>query len=271
MKVLLTGSTGFLGSYLKTFLEKTHNVFAPTHKELDLADPRAVETYLKQEYFDVVIHAAVAGRELVQSHDHNIVDQNLQMFFNLYSNKDHYNKFITFGSGAEFGLDRSIDNFSEDHLLECFPKESYGFSKNIIARTIRNTENFYNLRFFSCFHPSESDKRLLKKFIQSVKNRDPFFIDEDRYVDFIGLHDIALVIEAVLNGSITERDINVVYKDKVKVSELLVRYCELHSINSIYVQVRGRSNINYTGNGDKLEKFNIKLDGLDESLKKYLT
>ena len=269
MKILLTGSTGFLGSYLKSSLCNNHEVFSPTHSELDLSDPIEVEAYLKQEYFDVVIHSAVAGREQVQSQNHSIVDQNLQMFFNLYSNKTHYNRFITFGSGAEFGLDRNIENFTEDQLLSCFPKESYGFSKNIIARTILNTDNFYNLRLFSCFHETESDKRLLKKFIKSVEADKPFYIDKDRYVDFIGLHDVALVVDAVLANEITECDLNVVYANKFKVSDLLIRYCELHNINTNYVQVSGNSNINYTGDGSRIDLYGIKLTGLDAALKSY--
>ena len=269
MKILLTGSTGFLGSYLKTFLTSQHEIVAPTHKELDLSDPIAVGVYFTQEYFDVVIHSAVAGREQVQSNNHDIVDQNLQMFFNLYSNKHHYTKFISFGSGAEFGLDRDIDNFSEDQLLNYFPVESYGFSKNVIARTILNTENFHNLRLFSCFHNTESERRLLKKFIRHASNGNPLVIDKDRYVDFMGLHDVALVVDAVLRGIVTDNDINVVYQEKYKVSELLIKYCELHGINPAYVVVTGDSEVNYTGDGGKIKSYGIQLDGLEHSLKNY--
>ena len=208
--------------------------------ELDLLDIRLNEIYDKVDYF--------------------VISE---------SNKTHYNRFVTFGSGAEFGLDRNIENFTETQLLECFPKESYGFSKNIIARTILNTENFYNLRLFSCFHGTESDKRLLKKFIKSVEADEQFFIDKDRYVDFMGLHDVALVVNAVLSNEITERDLNVVYANKFKVSYLLIRYCELHSINTNYVQVSGNSDINYTGDGSRIDLYGIKLTGLDESLKNY--
>lgn len=269
MKLLLTGSTGFLGKHLHQHLLHNHEVMAPTHQELDLADPAAVESFLKQEYFDVVIHTAVTGREHVQDQNHSIVDQNLQMFFNLYSNKDHYKTFISFGSGAEFGLDKNINNFSENKLLECFPKESYGFSKNIIARTILNTENFYNLRLYSCFHDTEADKRLLKKFIKSVGGEDPFYIDNDRYVDFIGLDDVAIVVDAVLAGVISDRDLNVVYSEKLKVSELLLRYCELHDIDPNYVKISSKSNLNYTGDSTKIQNYNLDLLGLDKSLRKY--
>lgn len=269
MKLLLTGSTGFLGQHLHQHLSVNHDILAPTHRELDLADPIAVEAYLKQEYFDAVIHTAVAGREQVQDQNHSIVDQNLQMFFNLYSLRDHYTTFISFGSGAEFGLDRDIDQYSEDKLLECFPKESYGFSKNIIARTIRNTEHFYNLRLYSCFHDSESDKRLLKKFINSINNDQAFYIDNDRYVDFISLDDVAVVVDAVLAGVIIDRDLNVVYTDKIKVSELLTRYCQIHNIDPDYVKIASESDLNYTGDGTKIQKYDLGLLGLDKSLRKY--
>lgn len=66
-----------------------------------------------------------------------------------------------------------------------------------------------------------------------------------------------------------ELDLNVVYANKFKVSDLLIRYCELHSINTNYVQVSGNSDINYTGDGSRIDLYGIKLTGLDESLKNY--
>lgn len=85
----------------------------------------------------------------------------------------------------------------------------------------------------------------------------------------MGLHDVALVVDAVLHGIITDNDINVVYQEKYKVSELLIKYCELHGIDSTYVVVTGDSEVNYTGDGSKIKSYAIQLDGLERSLKNY--
>lgn len=271
MKILLTGSTGFLGRYFYTFFKDRYDVTALSHADLNLEDPVLVTEFLKNTYFDIVIHTAVAGRELVQSVDKNIADQNLQMFFNLYSNREHYGKFINFGSGAEFGLDRDIDLFHEDEIFNCFPKESYGFSKNIIARVIRNTDKFYNLRVFSCFDSSETDNRLLKKFLKSVEQGLVFTVDQDRYVDFISLTDLAKVTELVIQGKILNKDFNVVYKEKMLVSEMLKLFAAQHSIDSSFVNTTNTKGKSYTGNGELLDQYKISLDGLEKSLTNYQT
>ena len=271
MKILLTGSTGFLGRYFYTFFKDRYDVTALSHADLNLEDPILVTEFLKNTYFDIVIHTAVAGRELVQSVDKNIADKNLQMFFNLYSNREHYGRFINFGSGAEFGLDREIDLFHEDEIFTCFPKESYGFSKNIIARVIRNTDKFYNLRVFSCFDSSETSNRLLKKFLKSVELNQVFTVDQDRYVDFVSLTDLAKVTELVIQGKILNKDFNVVYKEKLLVSEMLKLFATQHGIDVGLVATTSTKGKSYTGNGELLDQYKISLDGLEKSLANYQT
>ncbi len=62
--MLLTGGSGRLGSELRTLLPE---IEAPTHTELDLAQPAAVAAYLQRSRPALVIHAAaytdVAGAE----------------------------------------------------------------------------------------------------------------------------------------------------------------------------------------------------------------
>ena len=59
MKILLTGSTGLVGSNLLVALEKSgHSVFAPRRDELDLLDFEKVLLYFSNVVPDIVIHAA---------------------------------------------------------------------------------------------------------------------------------------------------------------------------------------------------------------------
>jgi dTDP-4-dehydrorhamnose reductase len=267
MRILLTGGSGFVGRYLKQNLK--HDVIAPSSSQLNLLDVDQVTEFLKNHKFDAVIHTAVAGRESVYAIDNSIADKNLTMYFNLANNKELYKTLINFGSGAEFGLDKSIDNVKESEVRLATPKESYGFSKNIISRSIYSIENFYNLRIFSCVDSSEGDNRLIKKFKKTIESGTPFYLDKDRYVDFISLRDICIVVENVLEGKITDRDINLVYRNKLLVSELLDKYCNINNVDTASIIVTGRDEKNYTGNGELLASYDLPLEGLDATLADY--
>lgn len=269
MKMLITGGNGFIGSYLKKYLSVHHEITSPSSKELNLIDSNAVSNFFNNHKFDVVIHSAVRGRNSVMEKSNDACSEIITMFENLVQHQHCYHKLIHFGSGAEFGLEQTIDNAQEDDILTCYPHESYGLGKNIVARAIRVIPNFYNLRVFSCFDPSEIDIRLIAKFKKTVDAGQIFEIDQDRYVDFVSLQDIAIVVDAVLNNQITDNDMNIVYQNKSLVSDILYKYCEVNDVNVNHVKITGISDKNYTGNGDRLAKYNLKLEGIIPTLQRY--
>ena len=73
MKILVTGSNGFIGANIKEFFKNKFNVLAPKRESLNLLDSIQVENYLKN-FFDVVIHCGVTLTS---------VDENLKMYLNL--------------------------------------------------------------------------------------------------------------------------------------------------------------------------------------------
>ncbi|MEN9559155.1 MAG: dTDP-4-dehydrorhamnose reductase [Pseudomonadota bacterium] len=58
MKILLTGSTGQIGSALSQLLLPEHELIAPTRATLDLADLQAVSAFLNQQRFDLILNPA---------------------------------------------------------------------------------------------------------------------------------------------------------------------------------------------------------------------
>jgi dTDP-4-dehydrorhamnose reductase len=61
MKVLITGSTGFLGKNLAENLSGKYDLLLPGHKDLDLLNSEAVKKYLAEHLPDVLIHTAGVG------------------------------------------------------------------------------------------------------------------------------------------------------------------------------------------------------------------
>ena len=136
MRILITGANGYIGKTLHNALKDIHYVTAITRKEADLTKATELEDFFNRSpFFDVVLHCATAGAVSPRSEDWDIVDNNLKMYYNLEQNKRRYNRLIHFGSGAETYL----------------PGTPYGYSKKVIAKSILNKDNFYNLKIFGVF------------------------------------------------------------------------------------------------------------------------
>ena len=78
MKILVTGGSGMVGSELVKILP---NAVYPSSKDLNLTDPHSVETFLKKNKFDYVIHLAAHVGSLHDNIENSTLyfDQNILM------------------------------------------------------------------------------------------------------------------------------------------------------------------------------------------------
>lgn len=57
-KVLITGSSGFLGSRLALYLKDRYDLLVPSHSELNISREEAVKAYIEEHQPEVVLHCA---------------------------------------------------------------------------------------------------------------------------------------------------------------------------------------------------------------------
>ena len=264
MKVLITGGKGFVGSYLAKNL-RADNILAVGKEQLDLLNTEEVNNFFNKNTFDVVIHTALVGREQLFSTDPKYLDENLLMFKNLYNNRLKFNRFFNLGTAYEYDLSKDNRFIHEESLVNYLPNTSYGLAKNLIARVIKETDNFYNFRLFGVFHHTEKETRFFKK----LALQKTITISNDIYFDYISLDDLVGILKHFLYNTHSVRDINCVYHEKYRLSTLAKKFCDMHGLDSSKVIVENKGNNNLTGNGTKLMLIPIKLQGLEQGLSLY--
>lgn len=264
MRIGIVGANGFIGKYLTNrYVTAGHDVDAVTRQSFDIEYYYAVDSWLKNRNLDIVINCAVVGGgPSVAQVNNSTVRTNLNVFQNFYNSK-HIKRYINIGSGAEFDKKENLICTHEDTIFTAVPEDSYGYSKNVIARMCRQREEFYTLRLFGCFHHTESDQRMLKKVSKHV---DEDWIIEDKYFDMFGLEDFARVVDYYLSaGSV--KDVNCVYRDKSKLYDVVTSFTKYHNIDAKIVL--GPPGLSYSGNGAELENLNLNLLGLETSIERY--
>ena len=262
-KIAVIGGNGFVGSNLVSHMAKNNEVVSVTRSTIDLLDFDQVENFLKEHQFDVVINAAAVMTDADAIAD---TRNNLGIFMNFHQNRQYFKKFINLASGAEYDRTTNIEDAKEETIFNCLPKDSYGFGQNIKSRIAAETPGFYNLRIFNCFGKGEIKTRIFPKLLTDTL--DGFAISNDRYFDYFCIQDLCTVVEHFVNNTELVYDINCVYKNKYKISEVAKMFLTLHKIDKEII-IESASDNNYTGSGTKLAALELPLLGLVQGLKNY--
>ncbi len=196
MKILVTGSNGYIASRLIPHLEKVNKIVKTNKQNLDLKNEKDVDLFFaKNGFFDAVIHTAAEGGSRLKNDSSEMLDNNLNYYYNLLKNKSNYNKFIHFGSGAEV----------------CDSDSYYGLSKKTIRHSILEKDNFFNIRIFAVFDNNELPTRFIKRSINNYINKKPIEIHEDKKMDFFYMGDLISLIDFYLKCPKPPKEIDCSY------------------------------------------------------------
>ena len=267
MKILITGSSGFIGRNLVKALDQEHDVFAPSSKELDITNSYDVEKYLQNKYFDWVIHCAIKGGRRVKGDTPYDAYDNIKMFFNLMNNKDRFGKLINFASGAEFDRTSAINNKSS--LKSSYPTDPYGMSKNVVSRIIQGCRNCYNFRVYGVFGADEDDTRFIKSNVKRYKNAQNLEIHQQKAFDFFYIEDLITIMKYYINNPKypLDYDMDLVYQQKYKLTDIGNM---INNLSAYKVKVEAsdyREAPSYLGSNLGIP-LDIELVGLEEGIKR---
>jgi len=248
MKILITGGNGYLAKSITKSLWSKYHIIAPGRDELDLTDSKSVDRFFKDKYFDVVIHTAIKGAASPRDPDETISFWNLVMFYNLMSKKDHFNKLINIGSGAERYLSET----------------PYGHSKSIINKLVHKYDNFYTLRIYGVFSEDELETRFIKASINNVLQGNPIKIHQDKLMDFIYMPDLISIVEHYIVSKDLLKEVDCIYDDTVSLSNIAQQINNL-SINKVPINIEDPlPGQNYIGTYNDLP---IAYLGLEQGIK----
>ncbi len=232
-KILLTGGSGFIGRNILEELCKKYEISAPKHAELELADSGAVETYLKVNDFDIVIHAANIGGNRKTNGIGGICEKNLRSFFNIARCKGHFGRMIQLGSGAEYDKGRPLKLVKETDFDSFVPTDEFGFYKYLCSKYITKEEGITCIRIFGCYGKYEDyEVRFISNAICKAVFGLPITItNKNVFFSYLYAKDLAKILDRFIEKSPTQKFYNVAPDSPV----------DLLSIAKKVIQVSGKN------------------------------
>jgi GDP-L-fucose synthase len=273
MNVFITGSKGFIGKHLTEYLKLKYPgyiLFTPSSKELNLHKEREVDSYIKSNKIDIIVHLANRGGGRDTLDMKNVTEYNLRMFFNIAKHEKRVKKIISFGSGAEYCKHKPVIEAEEDDYLKEMPKDEYGFYKWITSRYIEKSENMVQLRVFGCYGEYE-DYRY--KFISNaiVKNllNLPIVIYKNVYFDYIYVGDLLKITDWFIHNDSKYKIYNATTGKKIDLITLAGFINEAGDYKSDIRILNEGLNNEYTSNNERLlNEVNINFTSHKEAINK---
>jgi UDP-glucose 4-epimerase len=246
LRLLLTGGSGFIGRNLLEALRVKHEVFAPSHRALDVADTAAVDRLFRERHFDGVLHAAVEGGD-------RVLESTLRGYWNLTRHAEEVGRLFYFGSGAEYGKQRDLAKVSETEIGRFVPQDAYGLAKLLCNEDARRRPRVTNLRLFGVYGPHEGYlfRFISNSIVKSLLGLD-IVVRQDVVFDYLSVADLVAIVERFLERDPALTDVNVTPTESISLRQILALISSASSRPPrIFFENEGL-NHEYTGHNGRL-------------------
>ena len=254
MKILLTGSGGFIGKNLKSYLQDKFELLTPRSYELDLTDSNAVAEYFRTNDIDFVIHCGSIGGTRDVKDKNTTIEENIAMVENILSNKKAQAKVVLFGSGAMYDKSRVLRKVKEEQIGEAIPHDLYGKSKLLIAEKIKKRQDVLMLNIFGCYGYGEKESRFPSYVINQILRGKDVEINQNAVFDYLFVEDLEKIVEHFVNYFPSTRIINITPTESISLYEI-ARIVNTFGIKKVNIQIKTETwNNEYTGDNSLLLK-----------------
>ena len=235
MKILITGSAGFIGfnfskfllvntnfkiigidnfnDYYDVNLKRNRNKILLKFKnykfkKIDICNNKSLNKIFKKEKFDFVFHfAAQAGVRYSIKNPRKYIDSNYLGFFNILENSNFYKvKRLFYASSSSIYGENSKFPLKEKYLT--YPKNIYGLSK----KSNEELSEFYNryyglrsigLRFFTVYGEWGRPDMMMIKYISAFFNKKKFILHNfgNHVRDFTYVGDVVKILFLLLKNN----------------------------------------------------------------------
>jgi len=250
-KILVTGGSGLIGSFLKKNLP---NAIYISSKDFDLTNQNDVERMFSIHKPNIVIHLAAKTSGLINNINHlvNHLDDNLLMntLVLKYAHINGVERFLSILSCCIY------PNLCDTYpLKECVIHDgppnssvfSYGMSKRIMATQIENYNKEHGTKYnyiipCNLYGPNDKDDKIIPVIINKIKvakeNGDSYitlFGDGTPIRQFVHSMDMSNVIENIIKNDITE-SFNLASEEIITIDGLARMILEITDSNNLEIK-----------------------------------
>lgn len=270
MNILITGGSALVGRNIYEQLGSKYHIVAPSHSELDVLDFKAVSGFIQRNGITHVIHCAMQGGSAT-------VEATLRMFLNLTYHIDRFDRFIYFGSGAEYGKQRTLHKVKESEFGNVIPETTYGLAKYALAQLTRSQNKIVNLRLFGVYGKYEPYwcKFISQSIVKNLLNV-PIVIKQNVIFDYVYIDDVVRVVDYFLHHPAKYAAYNVTPTTSISLGKIIDIINAIgHKQVPVTYEFKG-FNYEYTGSNQRLLKqipnmyFHSYHDGIEKLFNYYL-
>lgn len=169
-KLLITGSTGFLGSRLALYYKDKYELLLPTHSELNVSREEAVMAYMEQFQPDIVLHcAALSNTWYCEQHPDESHKVNVQGTVKIAKACKHIGAKLVFMSSDQVYNGTSVSGpLKEQDVFQ--PVNVYGRHKlEAEQRALRNNPMSVALRLTWMYDVPSSPMKLNSNILVNIQ------------------------------------------------------------------------------------------------------
>lgn len=282
MKILITGSSGFCGTFLKNFFQKynSNKIISLSRKKedgnhivFDLKNP--IPDELISEKIDCIIHCASVVDE--KNNEYSILENNIRLAYNIqdFVKRKNPKHLINFSSISVYGVPNS-SNIDESFIPK--PVSVYGLSKllteQLFEATIPKISSLVNLRLGYILGPKIPSRYAFSRLNNLLKNNQPISLinpDSTRF-PFIDIHDIAKICEKILETNLAGT-FNVVSDTAPTLRESfnLIKNLHPHYNNVINENENPKTEFSTSFSNKKIKQSGVSFKDYSQSFKEIFT